>query len=234
MNKYRKKFDIYVFLSTFARNLIEVFVPMILYKYGYNLNEVILYYFFVNLFSLILSYPCLKFARTFSYKTLSFVGIIAFSCMQMMLNYISYSIIYILSISFVYALYRRGYWISRRYYTLNVIAKKDISISYTIISIINQLGVIISAYVGSILLDFINIKVLTIISITLFIVSIVPLFYIDKKEEKKHKKINFINTLKEISFKNLYLFGSYELINVIKFLFPLYIAIYVKDTYQTV
>ena len=54
-----KKFGIYVFLSTFARNLIEVFIPIILYKYGYTIKEVILYYFVVNIVSLILSYPCI-------------------------------------------------------------------------------------------------------------------------------------------------------------------------------
>lgn len=58
MDSNQKKFGIYVFLSTFARNLIEVFIPIILYKYGYTIKEVILYYFVVNIVSLILSYPC--------------------------------------------------------------------------------------------------------------------------------------------------------------------------------
>lgn len=234
MNKNIKKFDLYVFLSTFARNLIEVFIPLILYKNGYSLKEVIVYYLFVNLFSLILSYPCLMFAKRFNYRILSFIGIVAFSFMQIMLNNINYSMVYILSIAFVFALYRRCYWFSRRYYNLNVIGKKDISVSYTIICIINQLGVIISAYVGSILLDFINIKTVTVTSISLFVISIIPLFSVELKENKEHKEINLIKTMKNISFGNLYLFGSYELLNVIKFLFPLYLAIYVKDTYQTV
>ena len=234
MNNNIKKFDLYVFLSTFARNLIEVFIPIILYKNGYSLKEVIIYYFFVNLFSTILTYPCLIFARKFNYKILSFVGIIAFAIMQLMLTKIEYSYMYVLILSFIYALYRRCYWFSRRYYNLNVIGKKDISLSYTIISIINQLGVIIAAYIGSILLDFTNIKILTIISIFLFFVSIIPLFSIKIKENKEHKDIDFVKTIKNITFKNLYLFTAYDLTNVIKFLFPLYLAIYVKDTYQTV
>ena len=39
MNKNRKNFNIYVFLSTFARNLIELLIPIILYKFGYSLKE---------------------------------------------------------------------------------------------------------------------------------------------------------------------------------------------------
>lgn len=40
--------------------------------------------------------------------------------------------------------------------------------------------------------------------------------------------------MKKIPKSNLYLFGSYELLNVVKFLFPLYIYIYVKNTYHTI
>ena len=68
----------------------------------------------------------------------------------------TYSIYYLLIIATLYAIYRRGYWISRRYYTLKVIKKDNISSTYSILSIINQIGVIISAYLGSIVLDYIS------------------------------------------------------------------------------
>lgn len=234
MDKDKKKFNWYVFLSTFARNLIEVFIPMILYKNGYNLKEVIFYFFLVNFFSLIIAYPCLIIAKKFSYKLLSFIGIFSFSIMQILLNTINYSVFYLILIAFMFALYRRGYWISRRFYNLNVISEKNISISYTIICIVNQLAIIFSSYIGSLLLDYVSITLLTIISITLFVISIIPLFSIKIQNTKLEKSMDLLKTLKEISFNHLYLFGTYELINVIKFLFTLYLAIYVKNTYQTV
>ena len=49
MDSNQKKFNIYVFLSTFARSLIEVFIPLILFKFGYSLKEVVLYFFMYNL-----------------------------------------------------------------------------------------------------------------------------------------------------------------------------------------
>lgn len=112
-----------MFLSTFARNL-------------------------VNFISLLISYPCALF-----------------------------SIYYILAISFLYAVYRRCYWMSRRYFNLNVIKNKDISKTYSIISIINQIGVIISAYCGSLFLDLIclipglNIKMMIYLTLTLMTIS---------------------------------------------------------------
>ena len=228
------KFNLYVFLSTFSRNLIELFIPLILYKRGYNLKEVVLYYFIVNIFALILSYPCLMYAKKKNYKSLSIISAVAFLAMQIMLNNVGYSIVYIFMLAFIYSIYRRCYWIARRFYNLNVMSDKNISVSYSIISIINQLGVIISSYIGALLLDFISIKVLTILSLILFLISIIPLSYIETKENKKEKKIELLKTMKSISFKKLYIFGTYELLDVLKFLFPLYLAIYVKNTYQTV
>ena len=98
MDSNQKKFSLYVFLSTFARNLIEVFIPIILYKYGYSLKEVILYYLFVNLFSLILSYPCFYLSNKYNNKILSIIGIISFVILQLLLNNLQNNIIYLLLI----------------------------------------------------------------------------------------------------------------------------------------
>ena len=49
-----KNFNRYVFISTFARNLIEVFVGTILLKMGFSLHSVIYYYLLVNNFIVIL------------------------------------------------------------------------------------------------------------------------------------------------------------------------------------
>lgn len=230
----RKKFELYVFLSTFSRNLIEVFIPVILYKFGYELKEVILYFLISNVFSLLLSYPLVLFSKKFNNKILTFIGIVAFVSLQILLANIRYSIYYIVIIAFLYALYRRGYWISRRYYNLNVMTKEKIGTTFSIISIVNNLGVILASYAGAIMLDYLNVITVTIISIIIFLLSIVPLTYMNFKHEKDEVKLEVIKTIKEIPLRNLYLFGSYELLNVVKCLFSLYIFIYVKNTYSTV
>lgn len=230
----RKKFELYVFLSTFSRNLIEVFIPVILYKFGYELKEVILYFLISNVFSLILSYPLVLFSKKFNNKILTFIGIVAFVSLQILLANIRYSIYYIVIIAFLYALYRRGYWISRRYYNLNVMTKEKIGTTFSIISIVNNLGVILASYAGAIMLDYLNVITVTIISIIIFLLSIVPLTYMNFKHEKDEVKLEVFKTIKEIPLRNLYLFGSYELLNVVKCLFSLYIFIYVKNTYSTV
>lgn len=234
MNSNQKKFGIYVFLSTFSRNLIEVFIPIILYKYGYSIKKVLFYYFFANFMSLLLSYPFVYLSQKYNNKILSIIGILAFSILQVLLNFMMHSIYYLIFIATLYAIYRRGYWISRRYYNLKVIKNNNISTTYSIISIINQIGVIVSAYLGSIVLDYINLNVLTILAIFLFIASIIPLYLLKFEHKRVDNKLEISNTLKQIPKKDIYLFGSYELMNVVKFLIPLYLFIYVKNTYQTI
>ena len=60
------------------------------------------------------------------------------------------------------------------------------------------------------------------------------MFKFEHDETNTNVKIELIKTIKDVSFNNVYIFGSYEILNVLKFFFTLYLFIYVKDTYQTV
>lgn len=234
MDNNQKKFGTYVFLSTFARNLIEVFVPIILYKFGFSFKEVLLYYLLVSFFSLILSYPYIYLSNKYSNKLVGFIGIFSFVVFQILLNNIQKTKLFLVLIALVFSLYKRGYWISRRYYNLRVIRKENISSTYSLISIINHIGVIFSSYIGSIFLDFVSIDVLTTIAIALFVVSVVPLYLLKFEHKEKTAKLEPVKTLIQVPKRNLYLFGTYELIDVVKFLFNLYLVIYVRDNYQTI
>ena len=234
MDANQKKFSLYVFLSTFARNLIEVFIPIILYKFGFTLKSVILYYLFVNLFSLLLNYPCIYISNKYSNKALAVIGVISFSLLQLLLNKIYLSLLYMIILAFVFALYRRGYWISRRFYNLRVMRKNNISITYSFISIINQIGVVFATYIGALILDFTTVKILTIISLLLFLLSLIPLYLFKFENKEKSSKIELFKTFKLIPKSDIFLFGTYELINVVKFLFSIYLFIYVKNNYQTI
>ena len=234
MDSNQQKFGIYVFLSTLSRSLIEVFIPVILYKFGYSIKEVLLYYLIVNLVSLFITYPSIYISNKYNNKILSIVGITSFIALQVALNYMVRSIAYLVLIAVLFAFYRRGYWISRRYYNLEIIKDKNIATSYSIIMILNQLAVVVSGYIGSLILDFVSLRVLTIIAIILFALCLIPINMMKFEHEKKQYNLDLKDTIKSIPKSDIYLFGSYELNNVIKFLIPLYIVIYVKDTYQTI
>ena len=234
MDDNNKNFNQYVFLSTFARNLIELFVGTILFKIGFPLKSVVFYYFLVNAFSLLLCIPCSIICKKYSNKILSVIGILSFITLQIVLNYVNTNPIYLFITAFLFALYRRGYWISRRYYTLQVMNTKEIGKRYSIIAITNQLGVITSSYIGSLLLQYININVLTIISITLLLISMYYIFKLNFKHEINDTKIDLVEAIRITPKTSMLHIACYELQNVVKFFLPLYLVIYVKDTYTTI
>lgn len=234
MNNNQKLFNLFVFLSTFARNLIELYVPIMLFKFGYDLKSILLYYLFMNMFSILLTKPCFSISKRFNSKVLFGLSIVFFIMMQISLANITYSIYYLALIALLYALYRRCYWIPRRYYNMIVIEQKDISKTYSITSIINQIGVVTSAYIGSYLLDNYSTTLVTSIAMILFFIGIIPLFFMKFEHEKNNEKLSLFKTFKKIPKEDLYIFGAYELSNVVKFLFPLYLFMYVKSNYQIV
>ena len=234
MEKNRKMFNRYVCLSTFARSLIELFIGTILFKAGFDLKGVIFYYLFVNVFSFIIAFPCIYIAKKHSNKILTILGIIAFILVQVVLNYVQLEVWYLLLLAFLYALYRRAYWMSRRYYTLQVIDKKNTSKEYSFVCILNQLALLLSSYVGSLLLEYVSINIITYISIMLLLVGLYCVYKMDFEYEINKTKINILETVRITPISSIITIGCYELQNVITFLLPLYIVIYVKNTYTAV
>ncbi len=57
---------------------------------------------------------------------------------------------------------------SRRFLVLEMTPSKDISKNYSIVSILNQIGIIAATYLGAFILDFVSVKILTIAAIILF------------------------------------------------------------------
>ena len=235
IDKNQRRYNLFVFLSTFSRQLIELFIPIILYKAWFWIKDIVFYYFCISLFSFILAPIVIKLARKIRYNTILLLWIISFIVLQLIIAHISISIRYLILVAFLFACYRRCYWITRRLYNLKVIHRTNIWISYTFISIINQLACMVATYIGAVLLDFVNIETLTCISILLFVISIYPISKIKTpKQKKSDTKLDLIWTLKKIDNSDKYIFGSYELLNFVRFLIPLYLFIYVSNTYQIV
>lgn len=61
------EFNIFSFLSTFARSLIEIFISLYLFKNGISFHNIILFYFFVNMFAVPLSYVFVKLGEKTKY-----------------------------------------------------------------------------------------------------------------------------------------------------------------------
>lgn len=232
IDKFQKKFNGFVLFSTLSKNLIEVFIPLLLYKFGFNVKEVILYYLFVNVFGTFLVFLFVKLGNKFGYKKLAYLSIFNFALMQIVLNFKVHTVWYLILLALVYTLYFRTYWISRRYFNLHVVKKDNIAKTYSIISIFNQLGTMTATFIGGLLLDTLGNMIVSIISIIIFVISVI---FLNGMEEKFNRnKIEVIKTFKFIPKRDTYIIACYELLNILYFFIALYIYIYIKNSFQLV
>lgn len=232
IDKFQKKFNGFVLFSTLSKNLIEVFIPLLLYKFGFSVKEVILYYLFVNVFGTFLVYLFVKLGNKFGYKKLAYLSIFNFALMQIVLNFKVHTVWYLVLLALVYTLYFRAYWISRRYFNLHVVKKDNIAKTYSIISIFNQLGTMTATFIGGLFLDTLGNMIVSIISIIIFVVSVI---FLNGMEEKFNRnKIEVIKTFKIVPKRDTYIIACYELLNILYFFIALYIYIYIKNSFQLV
>ena len=180
------KFNIFSFISTFARSLIEIYISLYLYKNGFSINLILLFYLLENLFAMFLSYIFVKIGEKYKYSIVMYIGIISFIILQIVLNNLINSYIYIIILSLLYSIYRRGYWVSRRYYITEIMPQNNSTESFSIVMIVTELSTILAGIVGALLLESFNMIALTIISSTLLFLSVIPLIKIKYKYKNKN------------------------------------------------
>lgn len=224
------KFNMFSFLSTFARSLVEIFISLFLFKNGFSIVQIVLFYLFANLISIPLSYLFVKLGEGTKYIYIMILGFVGFFSTQLFLTKVILSNIYIFILAFLYAVYKRGYWVARRYYITKVMPTKKSSGVYSIVMVLSQIASIAAGYVGSTILSNASIYVLTTISSIVLFISLIPLFGI--KIDHKPVKIELCKNIKKYDICNIFAFGGYELNTLLSFIFPIYIALYVDSSYS--
>ncbi len=223
------KFNIFSFISTFARSLIEIFISLYLFKNGFSLKQVLLFYFLVNISAIPLSYLFVKIGEKTKYIFVIFIGIIAFISVQMLLRNIINTNTYLVLIAILYSIYRRGYWVGRRFYITKIMPTDKSSGVFSIIMVLSQIASILAGIIGAKILTDFSITNLTILSSVLLFISIIPLATI--KYSKTENKICLKDNLKKYNKNNYIIFSMYELNNLLLFIFPIYIAISIENSY---
>ena len=223
------EFNIFSFLSTFARSLIEIFISLYLFKNGISFHNIILFYFFVNMFAVPLSYFFVKLGEKTKYIYIMIIGLITFVIVQLLLRNVINSNYYLILLAFVYSVYRRGYWVARRLYITEIMPTNKTSGLFSIVLVLSQLASIVAGCVGSIILNNVGIVTLTIISSTLLFLSVIPLLGI--KHNNVSKDIKLKESIKKYNKNNYLVFSFYELNNLLTFIFPIYSALHVENSY---
>lgn len=168
-----KKYNIFILLTTISKSMIEIFIPIILFKKGLSFKEIIIFflikYIFLLVFTNIINILKLK-NKPIIYIS-SFISIITY----ILLYYYKPSFIYLISIAILYALYLCTYWLYRHNIALNIIEDKMITDRSSVFMILTLLGIIPSSLLGGYLINNFNLIYLIIV---ISIITFISLFFI--------------------------------------------------------
>ena len=224
-----KKFNIITLLSFFSKNIIEIFISVILYKLGIGINKILLYMLFNNIISIILIILIMIFRNKIKIKWLIVINYISFVLFSIYLFNMSNNIYSLLLLSFLSTLHNTLFWILRHLYIIKIYDIENMSKKLGNILIICEISIILSSYVGSTILNNYSYIILIILSSVILLISNIILFNINIKLEKI-EKIDF--SILKNNKQNLLLFTleQFKIIGVI--LFPLYITIILNTSYK--
>lgn len=225
-----KKYNIFTFVTTFAKLLIEVFIPLILYNMNFTIKEIILFliikHALCTIFLPITKLVIKKKSTTF----LMIISSILFTLSYIYLNFLTKNPFKLLIFTTLLSMYLTFYWVGRHTYALSIIEDKKATDNVSIYTIFTILGGLFSTYIGSILIEKTSYLFLSIIVLFLMLISIIPLTKIKSKKETNEIKLITIIT----SFpKRNYIFTFLDQLRfVLVTIFPLYIYLNINKSYK--
>lgn len=225
-----KKYNIFVFITTFAKLLIEVFIPLILYNMNFTIKEIILFLIIKHaLCTIFLPITKLVIKKT-STTFLMIISSILFTLSYIYLNFLTKNLFKLLIFTTLLSMYLTFYWVGRHTYALSIIEDKKATDNVSIYTIFTILGGLFSTYIGSILIEKTSYLFLSIIVLFLMLISIIPLTKIKSKKETNEIKLITIIT----SFpKRNYIFTFLDQLRfVLVTIFPLYIYLNINKSYK--
>lgn len=225
-----KKYNIFIFITSFAKLLVEIFIPLILYNMSFTIKEIILF--------LILKYSfCLLFipvgyfiGKKYSVSTLMILSSIIFSITYIYLSQINKNLTSLIILSILYSSYLMFYWLGRHMYGLSIIEDKKTTDNVSLYNIFTILGGLFSPFIGSYIIEKTSTLTLSTIVLVLMIISIIPLTKIKKIKLNPNTQIKHI--IKSFPKTN-YIFNTLDQLRYILYtVLPLWIYINIKSKYS--
>ncbi|MGN1312483.1 MAG: MFS transporter [Bacilli bacterium] len=222
-----KKYNIFILLSTIARNIVEVFSSVLLYKMGYSLKEILLFFSILYFVGAITSTLVIYLTRVINAKYILIFSSFVFSGSFYFMSIMEKSMSNLIIFSIIYGIGSYSYHSLRHYFAIKSMdkdKKKDIGS----ILIFSNIGLIIAPILVSYVTNKLSIVILAIIVIILSIFAIIPLFKLDIKDDNTEIKFERIN-------KNKILFFVLEQAKVINLsLQPLYLYLFINSKIEYV
>ncbi|MBQ8192877.1 MAG: hypothetical protein IJZ46_02265 [Bacilli bacterium] len=222
-----KRYNIFILLSTIARNVVEIFSSVLLYKQGYSVKEILLFFTILYLVGALTSTITIYLTKIIKPKYILIISSIIFSSSFYFMSVMNKTFINLIVFSIIYGIGCYTYHSLRHYFAIKTIENNKKN-SIGNILIYTNIGVIIA----SLLLSYIESKLstfaLAIVVITISLVALIPIFKLELKEDNTKIKYNKIE-------KNKFLFFILEQAKVINLILqPLYLYLFINNKIEYV
>lgn len=215
-----KTYNIFLFLSTFTRGLVEVFSLVLLYKQGFKFNNLVYFLFIMYTVGILVNYLSLK----FYYKTILILSSLLYGISFIYLSNMPNNLSALTIFAILLAGTNYSYHVLKHYLALTMVPLKKRNSNKLVT--LTYLGTISASLLGMYLINELS---LTIISIIIFVLSFIAIFPI-LKQSKLIIPTKTSNTKVNIS-KDKVFFSILEQFKVIFLeLQPIFLYIYVDNS----
>ena len=222
-----KKYNLFILISTLARNITEVFSSVLLYKMGYSIRDILIFlsilYFMGSIICIITMYLIGK----VNIKYLLILSSIIFSISFYYMSIMNKNIFNLIIFSIIYSIGSYTYHSIRHYLAIKLVNKNKKNNIGNIVIYMN-IAIIISSLVSSYIESITSTIFLSIIVIIISLISIIPIFGLDIKDNDSKIKYDKLDKNKKMFFileQGKTVFLSLE---------PLFIYLFVKESIRYV
>ncbi len=187
-------FELSVWLHTFSRSMIAIFIPIFLLQTGYTIGNIMFFYFVLYAMSVPLNFVSRWLISKIGAKKVIIFG----SCFYVAFFVSLYNLtldnwMLLIAIAFFVATYDAFYWVAHIFLFMKCSKNDDnVSRDVSILSIVKNIAGIIAPALGALIIIFFSRNMLIIVSIVILILSIIPLFVMKNFPDKPvQKQITF-------------------------------------------
>ncbi len=229
-NRGLRELCLAIFIMTFGESLINIFVPIYLYNKGFQVYEILAFYFLASLFFIFFAYHGARIVAKVGNKHAILISTPFLISYYLGLIFIDQSIVlfFILPLFLALRMILFNYGNHLTFINNSEESKRGREVSF--LGAITLIATISAPYIGGVFAS-INFSLLFVISALLIIFSIVPLFF----SPEKYEKINFTsNLLFKKAFHredrgNFISFGGYAVESIInRTVWPIFIILVVE------
>ncbi|MGN1342680.1 MAG: hypothetical protein ACI4VL_05590 [Bacilli bacterium] len=212
-----KRYNIFIILSTIARNMVEIFSSVLLYKMGYSFREILLFFAILYFTGAVTSTLIIYSTKIIKPKYILILSSLIFSGSFYFMQAMNKTFINLVIFSIIYGIGSYSYHTLRHYYAIKSIDNHKKTEIGSIL-IFTNIAIIFSSLIASYIQSKLSLLVLAITVIIISIIAVIPLFKFDisnddsciryQKIEKNKLKFFILEQAKviNISLQPLYLY----------------------------